>query len=166
MIYKKPARAQGRKKSVFQESISVVDIRSEMSHQKNLLYVENARAMGKHDKRWQQYYNSLLEFISEKIKLKVIARVATVNQLDGQQRLPNCRQCVFWKMPEGVENKNTSVRLCTNPKTFAGVFSFKPHDFPASEAAEMALKQKFYTTKHQSCSYGSREQKIKGLSKL
>jgi hypothetical protein len=149
------------------EAMTVVDIKREMVHQKNLLYIENTRGLVKKDPRWKQFFESLAGFIGQKITAKVISKVSTVNQLDGKQRFPNCGMCIFWKMPKEATNRNTGIRACTNPRTFRGVYSFNPHKAGSKEdIIEQYDRQEFYTHKHQTCTYGSRAIKIKGISEF
>jgi hypothetical protein len=160
-------KKEGPKKKVDGETLSVVDIRREMLYQKNTLYIENTRGLVKKDERWKKFFDTLASFIGEKIRVKVIARVSTINQLEGKQRLPNCGQCIFWKFPREATNRDTGIRMCTNPKTFRGVYSFNPHVIDdKKEIIERFNRQEFYTHKHQSCIYGSRAIKIKGLSEF
>jgi|GEM_PF-5339959 len=168
MEYKKPVLGQGRKKSIFNESINIIDVIKELRLFKRELYLENVRGFTKSDPRWEQFFMKIAHMVVDKMKTKIISRLSSINQIDGMQRFPNCKQCIFWKKaPEDKVKSDPTIRLCTNPKYSQGVFSFNPNQCDTKqEIIDKASSQFFYTHKHYGCLYGSREQKIKGLRKL
>jgi hypothetical protein len=166
--YQKPKIGKGRKKSIFNESISIIDIIKELRLFKRELYLENVRGFTKSDPRWETFYMKIAQMVTDKIRAKIISRLSSINQIDGMQRFPNCKQCIFWKKASEDKGKSDpSIRMCTNPKFSQGLFSFNPNQCETKQQIiDMAQSQFFYTHKHHGCLYGSRTQKIKGLRNL
>jgi hypothetical protein len=134
---------------------------------KSNMYHRPSEKIGRHDERWEKFFDLLGRYIKEALQTAVAKRISAISQQDGQKRYPICGQCIFWKTPPGGTGKKyENFKMCTHPEAFRLVTTFDATKMTKEEIRKAKDETTFYTTRRHSCRFGCRNTHVKGFKNI